>query len=256
MLNRKDEITILTCTLTTIHSTRTVHESVEYGPIRRPVLNLIFIIKMRHTMTLADGRKFWIQSFTGMVIDDRKWSETEVWSTSAPGYVDPKTGFSHGGGQKIHSQSYDMKEFWLKGADGTEEKIRLVDFSVDYRVGHVLTVVWGGVESNSSGPYFSIANHTIGRKSTFPAGNSLINLTKRAGVLKAKQSFLLSLLMVALFFSIIGIPILIVWVIWAEVVARGVLSRFRDQLQTKIDSEIYPHAKNEATTLIAAQKAA
>lgn len=68
----------------------------------------------------------------GVFLDSSKHSKTHVYSTGSGTRHDPV---------RVQSEEVTVQEFWLKTAEGSEEKIILCNVSVDARHGHEVAMI-------------------------------------------------------------------------------------------------------------------
>lgn len=69
---------------------------------------------------------------SGVYLDGSKHSRTHVYSTGSGARHDPV---------RVQSEEVTVQEFWLKTAEGSEEKITLCNVAVDARHGHEVAMV-------------------------------------------------------------------------------------------------------------------
>lgn len=95
-------------------------------------------------ITLSRGTKIWIKGIHGTVAGNQKWSETHVYGSARRG---------------VSSSSVERGEFWVIAESGRETEITL---DVPVRAGQEVTVLWGGVEGQDTGPYLMVRNEAAG----------------------------------------------------------------------------------------------
>ena len=97
-----------------------------------------------------------LHKFTGEVVDEKKWSTTQVSGGGG--------GYNAGSGQNnpvtISSVSTTHDQFFLKNDSGQEMAVELANAGLALRKGHRVTVFWGIIQGQKHGRYFAIYNHT------------------------------------------------------------------------------------------------
>jgi hypothetical protein len=195
---------------------------------------------MQKTINIKKGQELWAESFTGEVIEDRQWTDTTL---------DARTSLN---GQRIaiSSKATDKMHFWLRGADGTEKPFELHDSGLQARKGHILTVVDGGV--GNKGTPVLLFQHTTGQSINFFKTKAMD--TFDASGIDGKTSILVCLLGLALFMSLIGIPVLILWVAIGMTRTYKLRKRFLERFES-VAAQFKAQGESEAAAL-KAQKAA
>ena len=97
-----------------------------------------------------------LHKFTGEVVDEKKWSTTQV-SGGGGGY---NVGSGQNNPVTISSVSTTHDQFFLKNDSGQEMAVELADAGLALRKGHRVTVFWGIIQGQERGPYVAIYNHT------------------------------------------------------------------------------------------------
>lgn len=121
---------------------------------------------MRRTIDLNNGKRVWVESFTGTVLETKAWSETSVSSTQNVGYVH-SSGVMVGGGTSVKSKTTEKREVWLRSADGVEKCFSFQNLALQTRAGHLMTVVRGGNSEDATDSYLSIHLHTTDESFNF-----------------------------------------------------------------------------------------
>jgi hypothetical protein len=97
-----------------------------------------------------------LHKFSGTVVEDKKWSTTQVSGGGG--------GYNVGSGQQnpvtIASVTQTHDQFFLKNAGGEEMAVEMTDAGLALRKEHRLTVFWGIIQGQKNGPYLAIYNHT------------------------------------------------------------------------------------------------
>ena len=116
--------------------------------------------------TLSNGQEVWLNVFTGVVIQEKRQTVTEVHQTAATRHYNPGTKDSPGSYSwepgEVYSTSRLVHEVWLRNKKGVEELFDIGAFSVPVRMGHCVSVMSGG-GSGREGYYFAARNHTSGK---------------------------------------------------------------------------------------------
>lgn len=210
---------------------------------------------MNTLLRLSNGVDFRIYSITGEVVADRKWSETEVSSSPTVGFHHAASGITYGGGQEVSSQTSNKKEFWLRTMDGTEKEVTLVDFPVSYRSGHVLTVSWGAKKDAPDGLCFAVYNHSTRQENLIShTPIQFINFLRKTGIVDSKYRLLQGIIIAGLIFSIIGIPIFIIWMIIATIYNKKVTLALREEILSAWRSGPVLSSRPEAESILAARQ--
>jgi hypothetical protein len=106
-----------------------------------------------------------LHTFTGEVVDEKKWTSTQV-SSSGGGY---NVGSGQNNPVSISSSSETHDQFFLKDETGREQAIELTNANVAIRKGHRVTVIWGILRGQERGPYLAIYNHNTSTLDHFNA---------------------------------------------------------------------------------------
>jgi hypothetical protein len=116
------------------------------------------------TVTVGD-RTIDLHSFTGEVVDEKKWATTHV-SGSGGGY-------NVGSGQQnpvtISSVTTTHDQFFLRNENGQEMAVEMANVGLALRKGHRLTVIWGIMRGQERGPFVAVYNHTTGSVNAIPS---------------------------------------------------------------------------------------
>ena len=97
-----------------------------------------------------------LHKFFGEVVDEKKWSTTQV-SGGGGGY---NVGSGHNNPVTISSVTQTHDQFFLKSDDGHELAVEMTDAGLALRKGHRVTVFWGILQGQERGPYIAIYNQT------------------------------------------------------------------------------------------------
>jgi len=95
----------------------------------------------------AGGKTVDLYAFSGEVVDQQKSSQTHV--------------TTHNNNQQQVSTTYYNKLF-VRGEDGSERSIELVDAGFGARQGSKVSIVWGIPPRKEEGPYLAVINHDTG----------------------------------------------------------------------------------------------
>lgn len=108
-----------------------------------------------------NGRNYEIHYFTGTVVDEKKWSETEVSGSGGGGggYTVGGTGFNSPGFVDVRSSTRQYDQIILQNREGDEQSFRFQDWGIACRTGNVLTVLWAIAKNRKWGPYILAYNH-------------------------------------------------------------------------------------------------
>ncbi|HET7624535.1 MAG TPA: hypothetical protein VFM25_04660 [Verrucomicrobiae bacterium] len=106
-----------------------------------------------------------LYAFQGEVIDEKKWSSTHVSGSGGnynvgSGQINPVT---------ISSSTATHDQFFLRGEDGQEMAVELVNSGLALRKGHRISVAWGIIKGNERGQYIAAYNHNTGSLVKFDA---------------------------------------------------------------------------------------
>lgn len=107
---------------------------------------------------LARGQTPWFQVTCGQVIEESKRTESSLqhsatMATSAYGSSGTSSATT------VHNRTHAV---WLVKEDGKEIELQLPSHDFSVRVGHRVSVAWGGKQGSESGPYVAAVNHTTG----------------------------------------------------------------------------------------------
>lgn len=113
-----------------------------------------------------NGRNFSVHHFTGRVVSEKKWTETEVTGSGGGGggYSYKGTGFSSSAPVNISSKTTGYDQFILQDEHGREKSFKFADLDLACREGNTLSVVWIIRKGDSEGPYWWVYNHNSGEK--------------------------------------------------------------------------------------------
>jgi hypothetical protein len=98
-----------------------------------------------------------LYNFHGEVVDEKKWATTQV---SGGGSTTQATGYASNA--PITSATTTHDQFFVRSDDGQEMAVETANAGLALRKGHRVTVFWGIIKGNESGPYVAIDNHTTG----------------------------------------------------------------------------------------------
>ncbi|MFC7048748.1 hypothetical protein [Emcibacter nanhaiensis] len=107
----------------------------------------------------VNGRSYDIYYFTGTVVDEKQWSETEVTGSGGGGYN--VGGQTVGNYVDVRSKTTRHNQFILQGRDGHEQSFTFEDWGITCRNGSVLTVMWAIPKGAKNGPYIAVYNHQM-----------------------------------------------------------------------------------------------
>ncbi len=109
-----------------------------------------------------------LHKFTGEVVDEKKWSTTQVAGGGG--------GYNVGSGQHnpvtISSVSHTHDQFFLKNEAGEEKVVETTNAGLAVRKGHRVTAIWGIIQGQPHGPYIAIYNHTTSTLTMIGSGVS------------------------------------------------------------------------------------
>lgn len=104
-----------------------------------------------------------LYTFTGEVLEEKKWSTTQVSGGGG--------GYNVGSGQQnpvsISSSTTTHDQFFLRDDAGQEKAFETSNAGLALRKGHRVTVLWGIIQGNNSGPNLAIYNHSTGDLTRF-----------------------------------------------------------------------------------------
>ncbi|WP_321396847.1 hypothetical protein [Emcibacter sp.] len=108
---------------------------------------------------MVNGRIYEIYYFTGAVVDEKQWSETEVSGSGGGGYsVGNQTTPTY---VDVRSKTTRHNQFILQGQDGHEQSFSFEDWGISCRKGSILTVMWAIPKGQKKGPYIAVYNHQM-----------------------------------------------------------------------------------------------
>lgn len=205
------------------------------------------------TSETIDGREFIMREFTGEVLENRAWSETETYSTtshSMPMHLGNNNWSASVPTTNIHSDTTNKLEFWLKNSDGKETDFTISNRNVKLRVGHVVTVYYGHFQGATSSPLFKVVNHTTNesRDLFMDDGKRVVKLLQDAGLL-IKPGFLLNAFIMVLLFSIILIPVLIIFCVFDHMKTIAKVKDLKGGVSASISS-LKPNVAREVELLM------
>ena len=110
---------------------------------------------------IINQQQYEIYNFTGKVVSEKKWSETEVSGSGGggSGYSGQGGGSSHTAPVSITSKTTRHDQFMLQGLDGKEKSFSFENLDLACREGNTLSVLWGIKEGKNNGPYWFVYNH-------------------------------------------------------------------------------------------------
>ena len=94
---------------------------------------------------------------TGIVLDDKKFSETHVSSSGGGGYVNQYGG--HVSAPQVTSSSTTHQEIWYKKENGDEKSIQL-EGDIPLRIGHKISEISAGNKDSDTCWRFALINHS------------------------------------------------------------------------------------------------
>src|SRR3954470_20040426 len=101
------------------------------------------------------GKTYEVHSLQGRVVDRDKHFETVLSGGSLINHAD-------GHAAPMKSQTVVHDQIFVLDSSGREHVVKLVDWDVDCRAGHVLTLTWLIKKGRDSGPYVVIENESTG----------------------------------------------------------------------------------------------
>lgn len=104
------------------------------------------------------GKNYHVYEFTGRVAHSNKQLETVVSGGGGGGATYQGTGGT--APVSISSRTYTHDDIFLVNEQGQEQVIRLVDWNLATREGHVIQAIWMIKDGQDSGPYLIINNLT------------------------------------------------------------------------------------------------
>jgi hypothetical protein len=120
-----------------------------------------------------------LHAFTGEVVDEKKWSTTQV-SGGGGGY---NVGSGRNNPVTISSVSHTHDQFFLKNESGQEKVVETVNAGLAIRKGHRVTVMWGVLQGMERGQYLAIYNHTTDTLTRFDAAIQGLAMKPAPGLL-------------------------------------------------------------------------
>lgn len=116
----------------------------------------------------------------GTVLEEKKHSETNVYSTGGGGYVGNQGGYVSS--PTIHSSVTTTQEIWIKTPSGSEKSLTLINRDVNIRASHEVSMVYASIDNGNNGYPVCFINHTTNQFRTLQdsAGlDKLLGLTKK-----------------------------------------------------------------------------
>lgn len=104
------------------------------------------------------GKSYIAYSFIGTVVQSNKQFETVVSGSGGGGASYNGTGST--ASVKVSSRTYTHDDIFLVNEHGAEQVIRLIDWDIATREGHLLQVIWLIEANQDEGPYIIINNLT------------------------------------------------------------------------------------------------
>jgi hypothetical protein len=106
-----------------------------------------------------------LQTLTGTVAGEKKWSSTIVSGSGGGGYI--HNGQGHLDQVKISSVTIENQEIFIRVSETQEMPLQLKDSNLAVREGHVLSVLQGDVDGAQAPATLAIHNHTTSKSSFF-----------------------------------------------------------------------------------------
>lgn len=117
------------------------------------------------TVTVGN-RRIDLYTFKGEVLEEKKWASTQVSGGGG--------GYNYGSGQQnpisITSTTTTHDQFFLRDDSGQEKAFETSNAGLALRKGNRVTVLWGIIQGNNSGPNLAIYNHSTGTLTKFDQG--------------------------------------------------------------------------------------
>ena len=167
-----------------------------------------------------------LHSFTGEVLEEKKWSTTQV-SGSGGGY---NAGSGQANPVSFSSTTSTHDQFFLRGDDGQEKAVELVNASVALRKGHRISVLWGVIKGNERGLYLAVYNHTTGELTQLSAAVNSLTVPP--------PPTLLLIIYVACFFAICLYGLGIIALITLLIYRSNLKKRLQTTLQSAVDTAV------------------
>lgn len=185
----------------------------------------------RDPMTLVQtvtvgNRVIDLYTFTGEVVEEKKWATTQV--TGGGG------GYNMGSGQQnpvsITSTTTTHDQFFLRDDAGQERAFEIAGGGLALRKGHRITVLWGLIKGNQTGPYLAVYNHTTGSLSEL--AGSVAHLAVPPTPLALIVVYLVSIF--AICFYGLGIVVLIALIVYRSGQKKRLLATLRSAVDAAI----------------------
>lgn len=174
----------------------------------------------------AGARTIDLHTFTGEVVEEKKWATTQVSGGGG--------GYNVGSGQQnpvsISSTTTTHDQFFLRNEAGQEKAFEITDARVAVRKGHRVTVLWGIPQGNERGPFLAVCNHTTGDVAAIPSGISALSFVPLPTLILV--AYIASILAACLYG--LGIIALIALMIYRS----KQKTRVREAVQTEVNAAI------------------
>lgn len=104
----------------------------------------------RKDIKCKNGNEFWLCKFTGKVVSQRQWSETNINQGSATVMTSQHGNHTVIPGRITTSVS-NKQDIWLVNEEGEEQNFQFSNANFPVRDGHEISVVWCGGKSSNTG---------------------------------------------------------------------------------------------------------
>lgn len=185
----------------------------------------------------VEGLVIRLEVFSGVVMEARRWSETEVSSSGGGGYVINGTG--HVSAARVSSNVIRHCEVFVRDECGNERSLQLTNVDLPVRHGSRVSTVLGLFDGQREGYYVGLYNHDTRVWTPFPKGIDRLApgapvMLPALGVVGGVSLFWVSWIPGILTCAAIGCAI--VWLFTAS-------SRGRDALRSKLNAALAPILK-------------
>jgi hypothetical protein len=165
-------------------------------------------------------------SFTGEVLDEKKWATTHVAGGGG--------GYNVGSGQQnavtISSTTVTHDQFFLRDDAGQEQAFETANAGLALRKGHRVSVLWGVIRGGPNGPTLAIYNHTTGTLTRFDG--AVAGLAVPPAPLAVVIAYVVSIF--AICFYGLGIIALIVLLVVRSAGKKSLMAAFRPAVEAAI----------------------